>query len=109
MEEMMLTIRREASEIDKHVPYQIVINNILMGEIENDSIKNFDLKVGSYKMQLRGSRFVSNIVEFTITVGTLIEFTCKPKWKETTGSLVFYKLVKKKEGISLKLKQDIYL
>ena len=105
----MLTIKRENNAIDQNTAYQIVINDIMMGKLENDSVRSFDLKNGTYKMQVKSSRFVSNVVEFTITTGSVIEFTCKPKWKETSSSLFFYKVIKHKEGISLNLKQDIYL
>ncbi len=105
----MLTIKRENSKVDQNVPYQIIINDIMMGNLENDSVRTFDLKNGTYKMQIKSSRFVSNVVEFNITMGSLIEFTCKPKWKETSSSLFFYRIIKHKEGISLNLKQDIYL
>lgn len=105
----MLTIKRENSKVDQNVPYQIIINDIMMGNLENDSVRTFDLKNGTYKMQIKSSRFVSNVVEFNITMGSLIEFTCKPKWKETSSSLFFYRIIKHKEGISLSLKQDIYL
>lgn len=105
----MLTINREKSKLDERESYRIFINNIEMGLINNGEMKNFDLKNGSYKMQLKSSKFKSKVVEFSITSGSHIEFSCKPSWKNTAFSIFTHTFFKRNVGISLILKHDIYI
>lgn len=105
----MLTIRRDKNKVDENIPYQIWINQILMGTIENDEMKSFDLKKGNYKMQIKGSKLESNVVKFNITDGSYVEYTCCPRWNGTIYSKLYYCFFRKRKGISLNLKQDIYL
>lgn len=101
----MLTIKREKNKVDETIPYQILINGINMGMIENGELKNLDLKNGSYKLQVKSSKMESQMVEFSITDGSFVEFLVKPAWR---GNSIFH-LLKRKKGILLELKQDIYL
>ena len=105
----MLTINREKSKVDENIFYEVWINGINMGSLENGKLKNLDLKNGNYKMQIRSSKMVSKVVEFSITNGSYVEYKVKPVWKGTTASLLFYTILKGKKGINLELKQDIYL
>lgn len=109
MEFLMLTINREKNKLDECEIYRIFINHIEMGIIRNGEMKNFDLKNGSYKMQLKSSKWKSKVVEFSITSGSHLEFSCKPSWKNTVFSIFIHKFFKRNVGISLLLKHDIYI
>lgn len=105
----MLTIKRLKAIIDEKEEYQIFINDIPMGIIRNDEIRRLDLKDGIYKMYVKSSKMKSNMVEFNITSGSYVEFTCKPSHKGTIFSFFIHKVLKGNIGILLTLKQDIYL
>ena len=67
------------------------------------------LKEGNYKMYVKSSKIKSNVVEFSITSGSYVEFTCRPNHKGNILSLIICKLFKGNIGINITLKQDIYL
>ncbi len=105
----MLTLKRLKYLVDEQEEYQIFINDIPMGIIKNDSSRSLDLKDGNYKMYVKSSKIKSNVVEFSITSGSYVEFTCRPNHKGNILSLIICKLFKGNIGINITLRQDIYL
>ena len=105
----MLIIKRDDNDVAKNEPYRIYINKIEMGSIGNNETAKFQLKNGEYEMYLQGNMFSSKKVHFSMNEGQIVEFQCKPNYKDNFFSKLVCRILKGGKGISLELKQDIYL
>lgn len=105
----MLIIKREDVSISQNESFRIYINKIEMGSIDNHETAKFQLKNGEYEMYLQGNLFSSKKVRFSMNEGQIVEFECKPNYQNNFFSKLICRVFKGGKGISLELKQDIYL
>lgn len=105
----MLIIKRDDVLVSQNEAYRIYINKIEMGSIGNNETAKFNLKNGEYEMYLQGNLFFSKKVRFSMNEGQIVEFQCKPNYKDNFFSKLVCRILKGGKGISLELKQDIYL
>ena len=105
----VLIIKRDDNDVAKNESYRIYINKIEMGSIGNNETAKFNLKNGEYEMYLQGNLFSSKKVRFSMNEGQIVEFQCKPNYQDNFFSKIVCRILKGGKGISLELKQDIYL
>lgn len=105
----MLIIKRNDVLVSQNEAYRIYINKMELGLIGNNETAKFNLKNGEYEMYLQGNLFFSKKVRFSMNEGQIVEFQCKPNYKDNFFSKLVCRILKGGKGISLELKQDIYL
>lgn len=105
----MITINRKSSILDKEIPYNVFINNKLVGSIKDNEKINFNLDPSdNNKIQIKGPKRISSIITFNINNNQVIEFSCVCNKKKNVF-LDLIRIIMFKKNIEFKLEKDFYL
>ena len=55
----MLKFQRKHSDVDVNAPYTVYLNNMELCKLNDNEIKDFNLKSGKYKLKVLGGGFHS--------------------------------------------------
>jgi len=105
----MLKINRINHAVDHNLPYQILLDGKPIMEIYSGEVKDYPLKPGKYKLEVKCKNLYSQPVSFEIGDGQIVEFLVKPDHKETFASKMMHSLLFSHDAISLTIKKDFYI
>lgn len=105
----MLKVQRKHSDVDVNAPYTVYLNNMELCKLNDNEIKDFNLKSGKYKLKVLGGGFHSKELEFELSDGQLLQIACYPAYKNSKLNKMFYKHILNNEAIYIEIDKDIYL
>lgn len=100
----MIKIYRENNNIDKLIPYNILIDGNELMTINNDESKTIKLRSNSYNIQVISNTYKSNIINFKVQSNSDITFICCINHHNNFISRFIHKIILK-DGIVLKIKK----
>lgn len=105
----MIIIRRQNNEYDKDIPYDIYINENLMGSIKNNEKLSFNLRgLDNNVIYIKASKKKSDVINFSLNYNQVIEFSCTCN-KQKNILLELLRIIKREKIIKLKIDKDFIL
>jgi len=105
----MVNIIRNSSNVDFDVPYTVYIDNVEIFKIVNRETRSVDIKEGKHTIQVKSSKYKSNIIDFEIYENQNIDFTVEPDYQNNAISKFFTNTLYGKLGIKITKTNDFYL
>lgn len=105
----MIKLNRINAIVDHDIPYKVYIDTIAVTEIYNGELKDIHLKPGKHEIELKSNQFKSNKISFDLSDGEILEIEVSPDYHENVFSKLATNILFGKQGIKIKIKNDIFI
>ncbi len=101
----MIVLKRDSGWVDRFRAYQVVLNEEVIGKINNGEEKSFNIPKGNHKLKLVIDWCNSNSLDFTNSNNSPIKFDCGSNLRGLKlFSTIYYTFSRPEQYLWLKLR-----